>query len=448
MTPNADDPASYDDESIPAKGCLDGWLHPSFVPVARALRSQLQSYEGGAAVCIYHRGKCVADIWGGERNRAGDPWLQDTMAPSFSTTKGVASTLVHIMVDRGLLDYDARVADYWPEFGKAGKQDITLRHVMSHQSGLYHIRQMIDHADRMLDWEHMIHAIEETEPIHPPGERTGYHGLTYGYLVGEILQRVTGTSFSELVQVELAGPLKLDGLYVGAPDEVHDRAAELMWSPTADLLRRLPVGGESARLLGALASHVSDGTRSVLGTLGVHLDLSSLIDALAPRGIAGFEFDSSDTLRAAIPAGNGLFTARSLARMYAALAGGGQLEGTQLISTETLARAIERQESTSDHSVIPFDMRWRLGYHGIATSRGVPRHAFGHFGFGGSGAWADPSRDLAVALIVNCGMGTPFGDTRTVRIGGAVLASVAAIPRLPQSRSSPPKWWKTREQFE
>ena len=404
-------------------GRLDGWLHPDFMPVAKALRYQLRRYDGGAAVCIYHRGRCVVDLWGGFSNRAGDVWQQDTMAPSFSTTKGVASTLIHIMVDRGLLDYDARIATYWPEFAQSGKQDITLRQVMTHQSGLYHIRQMIDHADRMLDWDHMVQAIERAEPIHPPGERTGYHGLTYGFLVGEVLQRVTGESFSSLVKSEIAGPLALDGMYVGAPDDVHDRAAELMWSHAADRLRRAPPNSALVRRLTSLASLGNDLVSGAFGVVGIDFDLGSLLDALAPRGISGFKFDSEDALRAAIPAGNGLFTARSLARMYAALAGGGELEGVRLISKKTLTKATERQKSARRLAVLPFDMRGRLGYHGVFTSRGVPRNAFGHFGFGGSGAWADPSRELAVALIVNCGMGTPFGDTRTARISGAALAS-------------------------
>jgi len=436
-------PAMEGLESV--SGRVDGWLHPDFLPVAKSLRSQMKRYDGGAAVCVYHRGRCVVDLWGGVTNPAGDEWQADTMAPSFSTTKGVASTLVHIMVDRGLLDYDERVATYWPEFAQAGKQDITLRQLMTHQSGLYHIRQMIDHADRMLDWDYMVKAIEQAEPIHPPGERTGYHGLTYGFLVGEVLQRVTGESFSSLVETEIAAPLGLDGMYVGAPDEVHDRAAELMWSSAADRLRHAPPSNALTRQLGSLASMSKDWMRSLLGVVGIDFDLSSLLDALAPRGISGFKFDSGEGLRAAIPALNGLFTARSLARMYAALAGGGELEGVQLISKGTLAKATERQKSPRSLAVLPFDMRWRLGYHGVFTTRGFPRHAFGHFGFGGSGAWADPSRELAVALIVNCGMGTPFGDTRTARISGAVLASV--IDRVPPRRRTTPggKWWVVNE---
>jgi CubicO group peptidase (beta-lactamase class C family) len=402
---------------------LDGHVHPDFLPVADRLREQLRVSSGGAAVCVYHRGRCVVDLWGGVRDRDGRAWLEDTMAPSFSTTKGVAATLVHILVDRGLLDYEDRVAKHWPEFAQNGKERITLRQVLAHQSGLYHIRQMIDHADRMLDWEYMIHAIERAEPIHEPGARTGYHGLTFGFLVGEILQRVTGRSFAELVQVELVKPLHLDGMYVGAPEEALPRAAELI----ADL----PSEWSPQRWLGH--PRVRQGLREVGPALtctarvvGLQVDLESLMDALAPRGIGAFDFGAEHTLRVSIPAANGLFTARSLARMYGALAGGGELDGVRLLSSMTLARATEPQVEARERAVLPIDMRWRLGYHAVFTTRGVPHRGFGHFGFGGSGGWADPSRDLAVARIVNSGIGTPFGDVRIARIGGAALAGADA----------------------
>jgi CubicO group peptidase (beta-lactamase class C family) len=407
-----------DSSRQPRKGEIDGWHHPAFGPVADVLRSILRNPGGGVAVCIYHRGEPVLDLWGGERDAKGAPWLADTMAPSFSTTKGVASTLLHILRDRGLLDYDDRVAKHWPEFGQAGKQAITIRQVMSHQSGLYHIRQMIDHADRMLDWEHMVGAIERAKPIHPPGERTGYHGLTYGFIVGEIARRVTGRDFPELVRDEIATPLELDGLYVGAPEEVLERAAQLVWAG-----RRLAVDSAALeRNFGGMVESVAASSRRVLGAIGLQLDPSSLLDALVPRGISSFDFGGPESLRAAIPAASGLFTARSLARMYAVLAAGGELDGVRLMSRRTVELASERQPAPRRRVVIPFEMGWRLGYHGVYTTRGIPRHGFGHFGFGGSGAWADPSRGLAVALIVNSGLGTPFGDLRIARISAAALA--------------------------
>lgn len=404
---------------------LDGWVHPDFLSVEETLRDQLRRHSGGAGVCVYHRGLCVADLWGGYKDARKSPWTEDTMAPSFSTTKGVAATLLHIMVDRGLIDYDARVTEYWPEFGQAGKERITVRQILAHQSGLYHIRQMIDHADRMLDWDHMVEAIEQTAPIHQPGTRTGYHGLTFGFLVGEIIQRVSGKKFSRLVQSEIAKPLQLDGLFIGAPKREIERAATLMFPESTQKLSQTSIG----RYAESYASQVS----KVLQLLGVDSDLASIFDALAPRGIGSFDFGSPESLRVAIPAGNGLFTARSLAKMYAVLANGGELGGTRLLSEATLNQATTLQKPTGRQSVIPFDMRWRLGYHGVATTRGLPRQGFGHFGFGGSGAWADPENQLSVALIVNSGLGSPFGDLRTARISGAALT---AAKRRRSSRTS------------
>jgi len=402
---------------------MDGFVHPDFSRVADALRAQLENSEGGAAVCVYHRGKCVVDIWGGNRDDRGTPWTGDTMAPSFSTTKGVASTLLHIMVDRGLLDYDDKVAKHWPEFARNGKQDITVRHVLSHQSGLYHIRQMIDHADRMLDWPHMTRAIEDARPIHEPGTRTGYHGLTYGFLVGELLQRITGKRFSALVQEELVGPLALDGMYIGAPKGVLHRAARL-FQARSGFLHQSSVLNPDQAAANPVVRFWAQAAQQAIRLTGIQLDIESILDALAPRGISSFDFGADSTLSAAIPAANGLFTARSLARMYAALANGGELDGVRLLSRRTLTRATQPQDPPARRVVIPFDLRWRLGYHGVTTTHGVPRRGFGHFGFGGSGAWADPEQRLAIGMIVNCGIGTPFGDLRIMRISGSVLECI------------------------
>ncbi len=408
---------------------LDGRIHPDFSAVEAALREQLHRYPGGAAVSVFHRGECVVDLWGGYKDDRGTLWTRDTMAPSFSTTKGVAATLLHIFADRGLIDYDARVSRYWPEFAQAGKEDITVRQVLAHQSGLYHIRQMIDHVDRLRDWKYMIRAIERTTPAHAPGARTGYHGLTFGFLVGEIIQRVTGKKFSDLVQKEIARPLHLDGLFIGAPAREIPRAATLLFPESTQRLANTSLGSR----IEAGASRLS----RLLRRVGMDSDLASLFDALAPRGVSSFDFGSPETLRVAIPAANGLFTARSLARLYALLANGGELDGVRLLSPGILEQATTLQKPTGKLSVIPFDMRWRLGYHGVATTRGFPRRAFGHFGFGGSGAWADPARDLSVALIVNSGMGSPFGDLRTARISGAALSCVNARDRKSRLQRAP-----------
>jgi len=235
---------------------------------------------------------------------------------------------------------------------------------------------------------------------------------------------VSGRSFGQVVRDEIAEPLGLDGLYVGAPREELHRAATLIWPKRGWLAPGSPI---FAQLPHSRVGRFSVTTiQRSLDLIRVQVDLESILDALAPRGIDTFDFGSNETLRATIPAANGLFTARSLARMYAALAEGGSIDGVRLLSPETLARATAIQLPADGRVVIPFDMRWRLGYHGVFTSRGIPKRAFGHFGFGGSGAWADPVRRLAVALVVNSGMGTPFGDLRIVRLSGAALACANA----------------------
>ena len=436
--------------AAPRKIRLDGSLHPDFQNVANLFEGILERQAGGSALAVYHHGECVVDLWGGDLDSHGTPWKRDTMATSFSTTKGVTSTLIHIMADRGLINYDAKVAEYWPEFAQCGKDSITVRQVLTHQAGLYHIRQMIDDAARMNDWEHMVAAIERAEPAHIPGDRTGYHGLTYGFLAGEILQRVTGKRFSELVQNEIAEPLGLDGMYIGAPESELHRAAEVIWSRPSKAVQGMRDGAVPSWLedAGAKASSlVSHG----LGTIGFDLDIGSIMDALAPPKIAQFEFDGAETMKASIPAANGLFTARSLARMYGALARGGEIDGTRLLSRTALRRAIEPQAEAEGRSVLPIDMGWRLGYHSVPTTQGIPKKAFGHFGFGGSGAWADPTRELSVALTVNCGTGTPFGDLRIVRLGGAALATARKRDGKyvsPVARGVEEQWNKTLSWFD
>ena len=144
---------------------LDGYVHPDYAAVASALMKLLPLHEeGGGAVCVYHEGNKVVDVWGGTRDKEGNPWLEDTTATGFSTTKGVVSTLIHILVDKGLASYDDPVAKFWPEFGCNGKEQITIRQVLCHESGLWRLADMIEAPQEMLDWEHMIHAIEDTSP--------------------------------------------------------------------------------------------------------------------------------------------------------------------------------------------------------------------------------------------------------------------------------------------
>jgi CubicO group peptidase (beta-lactamase class C family) len=399
---------------------LDGFTHPDFHPVARTLETQLAKSGGGAAVCAYYAGRCVVDLWGGVRDADGNPWERDTLCVSYSTTKGVVSTALHMLVDRGLIDYDDPVAKHWPEFAQAGKGRITVRDVMSHRAGLHNIRALVDDARQMLDWRHMVDALAAapSEPV--PERATAYQALTYGYLVGELVQRASGTPLCDFLRREIAEPLALDGLYIGAPDEALSRAAQL--------LGFAPGGGAAPVRQRRRRSAIYRGIERALRTAGHPVDFARAASALAPPGISSFDFSDPDVLRACIPAANGLFSARSLARLYAALAGGGELDGVRLLSPRTLARATEVQSDGFDQITV-FRMRWRLGYHMVGTFRGAPRRAFGHFGYGGSGAWADPTRNLSFALVLNTGSGTPIGDMRILRLNTVLLQCARARHR-------------------
>jgi CubicO group peptidase (beta-lactamase class C family) len=387
---------------------LEGTVHPDFWDVARVFARLIpRSGVGGAAVCVYHRGERVVDLWAGTRDEDRNPWEAGTVSLSYSTTKGVASTLVHVLADRGLLDYDEAVAAYWPEFAQAGKDRITVRQLMSHQAGLYDIRGMIDDARGMLDWDHMTAVLARSAPAHEPGAAHAYHGLTYGWLVGELVQRLTGQSFAEALAREIAAPLELDGLYCGLPASEMHRRARLVG-------RGLHEGRAFAR-----AKRAAKAINRALQLARIPVDLRHAAAALLPAGMERVDFNSEEVVRASIPAANGMFSARSLGKLYALLANGGELDGVRLLSERTVRKANTIQSWRRDR-VVPIPMHWRLGYHRAPVGRSLP-NAFGHAGFGGSGAWADPDRELAVALVLNSGVGTPFGDLRIVRIGTAAV---------------------------
>ncbi len=389
---------------------MDGWVRGGFEDVARVFRRQLRRTTGGAAVAVYHRGELVADLWGGRRTD-DEPWQDDTLAMCFSTTKGVTSTALHLLADRGLIGYDTPVAAYWPGFAQGGKEHVTVRHILTHSAGLHRMRTLVDSAHRMLDWEYMVAALEQAEPAYEPGTRHGYHALTYGWLAGELIRRVSGRPVARFVADELARPLGLDGLYVGCPPEHRGRVAPL--APMA-----APIG----RRLGLQPGAVMGGpVGRIPAMLGLPVSPRRFVNALLPRGIEDVLW-GPEVMDAEVPAANGFFTARSLARLYAMLAHGGEVGGVRLLSPETV-RQVGVVHSRGPDLVLVLPMGWRLGYHSAFTTRGALRGAFGHFGFGGSGGWADPGRDLALAMVCNRGGGTPIADMRLAELGTAAAHS-------------------------
>lgn len=408
--------------AIGKSAAMDGTYAAGYIDVAETFRRQLdRAADGGAALAVYHHGELVVDLWGGERTTKGDPWESDTLAMCFSTTKGVASFALHLQAEAGLLDYDDPVAAHWPEFAQNGKEEITVRHVLSHSAGLHRLRSVIDDATEMLDWDHMVDALARQAPAYRPGTKTGYHALTYGWLAGEIVRRVSGRPLDAVVLDDIAAPLGLDGLFLGCPPQERHRVAPL--EPMG------PFFGNAPKPIRRVQKIVGTQFAKTLSLTRAPVNTRRMINALLPRGMEDV-IVSPDILDASIPAANGFFTARSLAAMYAVLAGYGTFGDVTMFSPETVARIGEVQNTRRD-LVLVMPMRWRLGYHRVLGAGRTAAEAFGHYGFGGSGAWADPSRELSMAMTCNRGGGTPVGDARVVTLSRAVLGAADALSGPP-----------------
>ncbi|MDX2676465.1 serine hydrolase domain-containing protein [Streptomyces sp. NY05-11A] len=358
---------------------VHGHCDPRFTAVRTAFEENFRDRdELGAAVCVTVDGVPVADLWGGwadpARTRA---WERDTLVNVWSTSKGPTALCAHILADRGLLDLDAPVAAYWPEFAAAGKDQILVRHLLSHRAGLAGLRE--PHSlEQLYDWELTTARLAATEPWWEPGTRSGYHAHTYGFLVGEVVRRVSGLLPGAFLEREVTGPLGLD-FTIGLPEKEADRAAELVHPPTASSTEQAAVFGQLAPVvLAALAN--------------------------PPAGAA--EANSPRWRAAELPAANGHGTARAIAALYGIFAGRGAYGGRRVLSAEAAERVRQGQGSCRDivlgagfghESEIGLGL-WLSGPNG---SYGPNPRAFGHDGFGGSCGLADPEAGVSLGYVMN-----------------------------------------------
>ena len=353
---------------------------------------------GGAALVVYFQGQKVVDIYTGKKS-ATENWQSDTLSVCYSTGKGVLSTLAHILVSEGFLDYDTPVAQYWPDFAQHGKAKITLRHILSHQSGLYDIRNQIETALEMADWSHMLEVIAKAKPHFEIATDAAYQALTFGWLVGGVLEKATGKSLSDLMLQYLVQPLQLDGAYFGVTEFELARVAR----PLAKLKTEPKPSGQAkpkpkkASLFDKIVEWSGQNPQDFQ-------------DAMIPKGMKKFSFFSDEGLKAVIPAANGVFTADSLAKIYAMLANAGEWKGQQLIRPDIFKNLSTIQYTQRDR-IMPLPMYWRLGYHRVLTL-GKSSKGFGHMGFNGSGAWCDRERNLSFAYTHNFATGSITGDYR------------------------------------
>ncbi|MGX5698028.1 serine hydrolase domain-containing protein [Acinetobacter kookii] len=375
---------------------------------------------GGAALVVYFQGRKVVDIWTGKKSET-ESWQADTLSLCYSTGKGVLSTLAHILVSEGFLDYDIPVARYWPEFAQQGKDKISLRHMLSHQSGLYDIRHLVADASEMADWSHMLDVIAQAKPRFEVATDAAYQPLTFGWQVGGVLENATGKTLAELMQHYLIDPLQLDAAYFGVPKEKLAEVARIMpqqkFSTDKPQNAKPKVKPQQARKASPL-----DKLLELSGQ-----NPQDFQDAMIPKGMKNFSFFSDAGLQAIIPAATGVFSANSLARIYAMLANAGEWQGQQLIRPEIFKQLSQIQYTRRDR-IMPLPMHWRLGYHRILTL-GKSSSGFGHMGFNGSGAWCDPERSLSFAYTHNFSTASITGDYRlwgltqeTLRCTDRVLA--------------------------
>ena len=355
---------------------VSGACDPHFAHAVRAFAKLFPGRRfGGGALSVFLDGAPVVDVWTGWADRAGtQQWTANTAALAFSSTKGLTSTVMHRLVDRGALSYDEPVASYWPDFSANGKSSITLRDLMAHRAGLSRLERLP--RSGLLD-THSMEAWLAGAPVDRLAGRSAYHALTFGWLMSGVARAVTGTGMRDLFQTELAEPLDTDGVHLGRPP------AGLPITVAETLLPH------NARLNTAL-----DFVAPKLATL----PFSGMLGAVYVPGIIEAIQHDMAFLDAEIPSANGVLTARGLAKVYGAIANGGRMDDSQFLSPQTVARLTGKRSYALDRNVgVP--MSFHLGYHTSPIPGLMP--GFGHSGLGGAIGWADPASGSSFGFIHN-----------------------------------------------
>ena len=357
---------------------IQGAADSSFACTVRAFSQLFPGKRfGGGALAVYLHGEPVVDVWTGYADRRGaEYWTADTGAMVWSVTKGLASTVIHRLADRGLIDYDDPVAAYWPEFGANGKAEITVRDVMRHRAGLSQLNgvskaELLDH----MAMEARLAAASVNKVLHG---KPAYHALTYGWLMSGLARAVTGKGMRALIREELAEPLNTDGLHLGRPPaDSPTRAAQIL-APQRTLSN--PVFNFVAPRIAAM-------------------QYSGVFGSMYFPGMKAVVQGDIPFLDSEIPAANGVTTARGLAKMYGALANGGRIDGEQFLSQERVTGCIGKPSLLPDRNIF-VPLSFHLGYHSLPFPPGL-MPGFGHAGLAGSVGWADPQTGLSFGFVHN-----------------------------------------------
>jgi len=330
-----------------------------------------QGLHHGAQLAVYRDGTEVVDIAGGTTGPDGDPTETDTPHLLFSCAKPLSATCVHQLAEQGEVGYDDPLRQYWPAFADPGteKARITVRHVLSHQAGLPE-SEFDGKPDQWSDWDAAVEAMEEVDVQFPPGSDAAYHAINWGWLVGELVERVTGTPIDEYAREYVFEPLGMDRTHIGKPSADFD-VATLVGFEDIDRCR-VPPGG---------------------------------LKELAPRTAADI-FNRDDIQQALMPSSTAIGTASDYARFFACLANGGELDGTRILDEETVERATTLQAEVENDDTLEVPRRYAMGFERAGLPEDKygslpPKHVFGHGGLGSSIGWADPEENLAMAYVTN-----------------------------------------------
>jgi len=376
---------------------VSGSVAPEFEAVRESFLSNFeQGQEVGAGVAVYHRGKLVVDLAGGLRDRvSGKRYSHEILQPVFSVTKGITALAANMLADRGELDLDAPVASYWPEFAQAEKSEIPVRWLLTHQSGVLALDQTIS-LEQLLDWNLVVGLLAAQAPDWKPGSKHGYHSMTYGFLVGEVLRRVTGKTVGQYVAREIAAPLHAD-LFIGLPEDKETSVAPALLPELGGRRPRLPDSGPYA---------------------------ARVLNWISPP-LTVMDVNRRDVRAAELPAANGIANARALARMFASMIG--PVDGVRCLSSKAMNRARLEQWRGID-MVMGVENAVGLGF--LLPTDWCPLGgpgSFGTAGFGGSRAWANPELELAFAYTPNlCSLG--HFDAREAVLSRATVACANHVP--------------------
>ncbi|WP_375547987.1 serine hydrolase domain-containing protein [Oceanicaulis alexandrii] len=361
---------------------IQGHLAPGFEPVAEAFEQNFTDREElGAAFTLIRNGEVLVDIHAGHADRkASSPWTAETIAPVFSTGKAVTALVVAWLVDKGRLDYDAPIADVWPEFAQAGKDAVTLAQALSHQAGLSGYPDEMEPSD-WFDRELMENRFAAMAPMWPLGEGSGYHPISFGVIADAVVRRADAKhrTVGAILREEICGPRGID-FHIGVPESEHDRAAEHVLPP-----RPPHLGSMTPEKAAAFLKPWSSPGR---------------------RGTATWR-------SAELPAANGHGTANAIARLMAPFARQGRLDGAAFVSDDVISLALKERVHGPDR-VLPFDLAFAAGVmiNRESEAFGPEPQAVGHYGFGGSCGFADPERGVSGAYVMNRQMDVLVGDAR------------------------------------